>query len=194
MNWLNNIPNWQNTGQEPPAQKLVDGFQRERLPYAWLNWILNALSVNLKENRDNIDKLEQDTDAKIAAVSATGIAKLNVYDFKTTSTAAQRIFTFNLSGFDVLTDTVRIYTNSVRADSAGYSVTNTAGGFTVEFVTGFDADTVLLVEVWKHVPMGIEGMVTGLVIAPDTLPVDRVIGLQTELDQIKADIAALQGP
>ena len=54
------------------------------------------------------------------------------------------------------------------------------------------AGTIVRIEVWKNVPSGEEGAVSGNIIARNTLPLDRIIGLNdltSQLNNNKYEVA-----
>lgn len=58
MSWNEQLPEWNNQGAEPPAQKKTDGWQpEERPPAGWWNWLLNRTYKALQEIRNKIDNM-----------------------------------------------------------------------------------------------------------------------------------------
>ena len=56
-----NMPEWNNTGAEPPTQKKTDGWlPTEKPPADWFNWLFNRGYKSISEIRDIIDGINDD--------------------------------------------------------------------------------------------------------------------------------------
>lgn len=126
------------------------------------------------------------TDEQITLVTETGIPKLNVYKY---SFADQPIGTTELeiplNTFDKTTDHVIIKIGGVqREEGDHYTITapvkDVDGNVTqlgkVTLIEPLTQVSKIYMEVWKNIPVGNSGSVSGIVIAPGTLPQDRLVG------------------
>ncbi|BFH65057.1 phage tail protein [Paenibacillus azoreducens] len=133
------------------------------------------------------------TDQQIGLVTETGIPKLVSYPLKVTATADnQKVFEIPLDLFDANTDTLLISINRAVLDSTQYTVTNTVrnedGKVTqrakITLLSGVAATSEVTMLVLKNVPIGPEGAINGAVLAVDSVPINRVIGLQDQIQNI----------
>lgn len=132
------------------------------------------------------------TDQQINLVTETGIPKLVSYPLKVVaSTDNQKVFEIPLDVFDANTDTLLVAINRASLDPTQYSVTNTVrngdGEVTqrakITFIFGIAATSEVTMVVLKNVPLGEDGTINGAVLAMDSVPINRVNGLQGQLDQ-----------
>lgn len=126
----------------------------------------------LKETFIEPTEMQAYVDQQITLVTATGIPKLNVYPLPVEATEdGQTVFNINLSTFDAVTDTVLVQSGiTLLSPNRDYSVVDG----TVVLTNGVPAGRTLDIWVFKNVPMGDDGSVSGKVIAPGTLPLDRL--------------------
>ncbi|MBE9913369.1 hypothetical protein G8C92_04835 [Paenibacillus donghaensis] len=133
------------------------------------------------------------TDQQIGLVTETGIPKLVSYPLKVTATADnQKVFEIPLDLFDANTDTLLISINRAVLDSTQYTVTNTVrnedGKVTqrakITLLSGVTATSEVTMVVLKNVPIGPDGAINGAVLAVDSVPINRVSGLQDQLDLV----------
>ncbi|SCY93124.1 hypothetical protein [Alkaliphilus peptidifermentans] len=131
------------------------------------------------------------TDQQITLVTETGIPKLNVYEYKLSNIAIGTTdIEIPLETFDKKTDTVKLYINTVPRDSDFFmvvdAVRNEAGNILEKgkVILNQPLETVskVTIEIWKNIPIGEAGSVSGKVIAVDSMPQNRVIGLTDALD------------
>ncbi|WP_256872484.1 phage tail protein [Paenibacillus sp. 79R4] len=134
------------------------------------------------------------TDQQISLVTETGIPKLVSYPLLVTATADnQKVFEIPLDLFDANTDTLLVAINRAVLDATQYTVTNTirdgAGQVTqrakINLLSGVAATSEVTMVVLKNVPIGPDGAINGAVLAVDSVPVNRISGLQDELDTIR---------
>lgn len=130
------------------------------------------------------------TDQQISLVTETGIPKLVSYPLLVTATADnQRVFEIPLDLFDANTDTLLVAINRAALDPTQYTVTNTArneaGEVTqrakITLLSGVTSTSELAMVVLKNVPLGEDGAINGAVLAVDSIPINRVNGLQDQL-------------
>lgn len=119
------------------------------------------------------------TDQQITLVTETGIPKLNLYEYKFNNVAIGTTeIEIPLETFDKQTDTVKVYINTVPRDTDYFTV----GTNKIILHDSLTVESKVTIEIWKNIPIGEEGSVSGQVIAIDSLPVDRVQGLGEVLD------------
>lgn len=132
------------------------------------------------------------TDQQISLVTETGIPKLVSYPLLVTATADnQKVFEIPLDLFDANTDTLLVAINRAVLDTTQYTVTNTirdgAGQVTqrakINLLSGVATTSEVTMVVLKNVPIGPDGAINGAVLATDSVPINRVNGLQDQLDQ-----------
>ncbi|AZS18175.1 hypothetical protein EI981_07075 [Paenibacillus lutimineralis] len=131
------------------------------------------------------------TDQQISLVTETGIPKLVSYPLLVTATADnQKVFEIPLDLFDANTDTLLVAINRAVLDATQYTVTNTvldgAGKVTqrakLNLLSGVAAASEVTMVVLKNVPIGSDGAINGAVLATGSVPINRVDGLQQQLD------------
>ncbi|WP_410767825.1 phage tail protein [Fontibacillus sp. BL9] len=132
------------------------------------------------------------TDQQINLVTETGIPKLVSYPLKVTATVDnQTVFEIPLDLFDANTDTLLVAINRAALDPTQYTVTNTvrngAGEVTqrakITLISGVAATSEVTMVVLKNVPLGEDGAINGAVLAVDSVPINRVNGLQRQLEE-----------
>lgn len=111
-------------------------------------------------------------DEQIAAVSSTGIPKLQVYPLPLiTATEGQTEFFIDLSTYAPSTDTVLVQKGNLWLNPNGdYLII----GQYVVLTEAVKEGTTIGIWVFKNVPVGEEGSVYGSVIAPNSIPLDRL--------------------
>lgn len=133
------------------------------------------------------------TDQQISLVTETGIPKLVSYPLKVTATTDnQTVFEIPLDLFDANTDTLLVAINRAVLDSTQYTVTNTirdeSGQVTqlgkITLLSGVTITSELTMVVLKNVPIGPDGAINGAVLAVDSVPINRVNGLQDQIQNI----------
>ncbi|GAE07284.1 phage tail protein [Paenibacillus sp. JCM 10914] len=132
------------------------------------------------------------TDQQINLVTETGIPKLVSYPLKIIATSDnQTVFEIPLDLFDVNTDTLLVSINRAVLDPTQYTVTNTIrsgdGEVTqrakITLLSGVSSTSEVTMVVLKNVPLGEGGAINGAVLAVDSVPINRVNGLQGQIDE-----------
>ncbi|WP_106766821.1 phage tail protein [Paenibacillus faecalis] len=150
------------------------------------------VAVTEKAVKDAALQAKSYTDQQISLVTETGIPKLVSYPLLVTATADnQKVFDIPLDLFDANTDTLLVAINRAVLDSTQYTVTNTvrneAGEVTqrakIILLSGVAATSEVTMVVLKNVPIGPEGAINGAVLAANSVPINRVSGLQDQLDE-----------
>ena len=111
-------------------------------------------------------------DSQIALITETGIPKLMVYPVMVTAGEDnQTVFNITLDTFDINTDTVFVQSGrTMLFPEQDFSIV----GNTVVLKEGVPFGRTIGIYVFKNVPLGDDGNVSGTVIAPNTLPLDRL--------------------
>ena len=130
-------------------------------------------------------------DEQIAAVSSTGIPKLQVYPLPLiTATEGQTEFFIDLSTYSPSTDTVLVQKGNLWLNPNGdYMII----GQHVVLTEAVKEGTTVGIWVFKNVPIGEEGSTSGIVIAPGTMPIDRLaenVATQEYVDNAIASVSA----
>ena len=148
----------------------------------WFEHIKGQLSEDaaghLQEQIDNItaENLGAATpeyvDQQIALITETGIPKLMSYALPVVAEEdGQTVFNINLETFDVLTDTVIVqYGRTFLSPNRDFSIV----GKTVVLNEGAPLGRTLDIYIFKNVPLGDDGNVSGQVIADETLSLDAM--------------------
>lgn len=120
----------------------------------------------------------------------SGVPKVTQISRVHTATADQQIFAMP-TNYDTQTDSAFVIRNTTFVPPSKYSLTSTTLTLTTPAKEG---DEVIIIG-YKAMPMGTDGSVSGLVIQPNTMPFDRVIGSPQILQDIqtnKASVADLE--
>lgn len=151
------------------------------------------VAVTEKAVNDAALQAKSYTDQQISLVTETGIPKLVSYPLLVTATADnQKVFEIPLDIFDANTDTLLVAINRAVLDSTQYTVTNTvrneAGEVTqrakITLLSGVASTSEVTMVVLKNVPIGPEGTINGAVMAVNSVPINRVNGLEDQLDEV----------
>jgi hypothetical protein len=137
----------------------------------------------LSELGNKINQAEQKakdyTDEQITLVTETGIPKLNVYEYKFHNVdIGTTEITIPLESFDKATDIVKLYINAIPRDSDFYTIDEKK----IKLNKALEVESKVTIEVWKNIPVGEDGSVSGSVISIDSIPQNRVQGL-TDLNE-----------
>lgn len=192
-----NILKTELTNQNNQAEKNIDELKK-------LGDVTN-LAEQVETNRVDIADLQED----VANITATGVAKLVsfVYDIEATSDG-QTAFKIPYERFDSSTDTLIVASNGILIPQSFYEIgtifereySNPLFGGTgkteekefqaVIFKDGKSKGSIIKMTILKNVPNGEEGGVSGSVIAENSIPMNRVQGLQ----ELKEDVAQISNP
>jgi hypothetical protein len=132
------------------------------------------------------------TDDQISLVTATGIPKLVSYPLQVIATEdKQKTFEIPLDTFDGANDTLIVIINRAFLDASQYTVKSAvrdeAGELVkrgeIELTKGVNVDSKISLVVLKNVPIGSDGSINGAVLATESVPINRVNGLQAKLDE-----------
>ncbi|MBQ6833579.1 MAG: hypothetical protein IJO55_04090 [Lachnospiraceae bacterium] len=116
-------------------------------------------------------------DQQITLITETGIPKLNVYPILQIATEdGQTEFEITLETFDAATDTVLIQSGrAMLFPNADFSVVDNK----VVLREGVPKDVTIGIYVFKNVPLGEDGSVSGKVIGVGTMPLNRLENMPT---------------
>lgn len=149
---------------------------------------------------DRVTESIEYVDRQITLVNASGIPKLGIYFFQETATEdGQTVFPIGLGSFDIDTDTVLVDSGRTKLSHVSDYVVN--ADKTITLTEGVPAGRTIDITIMKHIPMGEEGEVNGVIMAKQSIPLDRLIGnvsveghthddryyTKTEIDTNKAD-------
>lgn len=111
-------------------------------------------------------------DEQIALITQTGIPKLTIDVLPVVATTDnQTVFEIVHDTFDILTDTVAVQSGMLKlSPNRDYTIE----GNTVVLTNGVPAGRTLDIWIFKNVPMGDDGSVSGKVIADGTLPLSAL--------------------
>ena len=126
---------------------------------------------------------------QLAIVMETGVSKLQIYPISCTATVDnQTVFNIDLESFDKETDTVLVQSGrTMLFPSQDFTINEN----TVVLNEGVPKDRVIGIYVFKNVPMGKDGSVSGKSIAKNSLPLDRM-EFEAEFKQLQDDVQELQ--
>ena len=119
-------------------------------------------------------------DQQIAKSAEVGVPKLMVYPLSQISTSdGQTVFNIALNTFDATTDTVLVQSGrTMLFPNEDFTVS----GKTVVLNEGVPKDVTIGIYVFKNVPLGEDGSVSGVVISQNSLPLDRLAQMPTASD------------
>lgn len=140
------------------------------------------------QNKQDIDELKEN----VSGIIRTGVAKLVMYSYDVKLSEDTQKVNIPYERFDSATDTLKVYVNGIAIPNEYYTITNPVendGIITNGYIVLTESrpiDTIVRFEVWKNVPSGEEGGVSGSVIAENSLPLDRIIGIDDITTQLNA--------
>lgn len=112
-------------------------------------------------------------DSQINLVNASGIPKLGAYAYQEVAEEdGQTVFPIALTTFVKETDMVRVYSGITRLSPITDYVVNEDA--TITLTEGVPKGRTIDIEIIKHIPMGDEGEVNGVILAKGSIPLDRL--------------------
>lgn len=131
------------------------------------------------KNKQDVSELKE----SIAGIIKTGVAKLVQYSYDIELIENTKKVNIPYERYSSVTDTLKVYVNGLAIQNDQYTITDpvendgiVTNGYIVLKVER-PAGTIVRLEVWKNVPSGEEGEVNGNIIAQNSLPLDRIIGI-----------------
>ena len=135
------------------------------------------------QNKNDIVELKE----SVSGIAKTGVAKLVQYSYDIELSENTQRINIPYEKFSSVTDTLKVYVNGLAIQNDQYTVTDPVENDGI-ITNGYimlkverPAGTIVRIEVWKNVPSGEEGEVSGNIIAQNSLPLNRIIGI----DEIK---------
>lgn len=131
------------------------------------------------KNKQDVSELKE----SVAGIIKTGVAKLVQYSYDIELSENTKKVNIPYERYSSVTDTLKVYVNGLAIQNDQYTITDpvenegiVTNGYIVLKVER-PAGTIVRIEVWKNVPSGEEGGVSGNIIAKNSLPLDRIIGI-----------------
>ena len=136
------------------------------------------------KNKQDISYLKDSIDG----ISATGSVRLVQHSYDISLSGSTKKVNIPYEMYSSATDTLKVYVNGLAIQNDQYTITDpvehdgtvTKGYIMLEIER--PAGTIVRIEVWKNVPCGEEGAVSGNIIARNSLPLDRIIGLNDNMN------------
>ena len=143
------------------------------------------------KNKQDISYLK-DNIGGIGSGGGTGSVKLVQHSYDIELSGSTKKVNIPYEMYSSVTDTLKVYVNGLAIQNNQYQITDpvehdgivTKGYIMLKIER--PAGTIVRIEVWKNVPSGEEGAVNGNIIARNSLPIDRIIGLN---DNNKYEVA-----
>lgn len=155
--------------------------------------LTKTTNVSNKNKQDILD-LKESIDG-IGSSGGTGVSKLVQHSYDITLSANTKKVNIPYERYSSATDTLKVYVNGLAIQNDQYEITNPVehdGTVTKGYImlkTERPSGTIVRIEVWKNVLSGEEGSVSGNIIARNSLPLDRIIGLNDKLNDNKYEVA-----
>ena len=128
------------------------------------------------QNKKDVSELKE----SISGIIKTGVAKLVQYSYDIELSETTKKVNIPYERYSSVTDTLKVYVNGLAIQNNQYTITDpvenegiVTNGYIVLKVER-PAGTIVRMEVWKNVPSGEEGEVSGNIIAKNSLPLDRI--------------------
>ena len=146
--------------------------------------LTEATNVSNK-NKQDVSELKE----SVAGIIKTGVAKLVQYSYDIELSEKTQKVDIPYEKYSSVTDTLKIYVNGLAIQNDQYTITDPVendgiitNGYIVLKIER-PAGTIVRMEVWKNVPSGEEGEVNGNIIAKNSLPLDRIIGIDDKVNK-----------
>ena len=155
--------------------------------------LTKTTNVSNKNKQDILD-LKESIEG-IGSGGGTGVSKLVQHSYDITLSGSTKKVNIPYERYSSVTDTLKVYVNGLAIQNDQYEITNPVehdGTVTKGYImlkTERPAGTIVRIEVWKNVLSGEEGSVSGNIIARNSLPLDRIIGLNDKLNDNKYEVA-----
>ncbi len=131
------------------------------------------------KNKQDVSELKE----SVAGIIKTGVAKLVQYSYDIELSENTKKVNIPYERYSSVTDTLKVYVNGLAIQNDQYTITDpvendgiVTNGYIV-LKAERPAGTIVRIEVWKNVPSGEEGEVSGNIITKNSLPLDRIIGI-----------------
>ena len=134
------------------------------------------------KNKQDVSELKE----SVAGIIKTGVAKLVQYSYDIELSETTKRVNIPYERYSSVTDTLKVYVNGLAIQNDQYTITDpvenegiVTNGYIILKIER-PAGTIVRIEVWKNVPSGEEGEVNGNIIAQNSLPLDRIIGIDNK--------------
>ena len=140
--------------------------------------LTEATNVSTQNKKDVLELKES-----MSGIIKTGVAKLVMYSYDIKLSKDTQKVNIPYDRFDSATDTLKVYVNGIAIPNEYYTITNpieNEGTITNGYIVLNEikpSETIIRFEIWKNVPSGEEGGVSGSIIAENSIPMNRVTGL-----------------
>ena len=131
------------------------------------------------KNKQDVSELKE----SVAGIIKTGVAKLVQYSYDIELSENTKKVNIPYERYSSVTDTLKVYVNGLAIQNDQYTITDpvehdgiVTNGY-IMLKAEKPAGTIVRIEVWKNVPSGEEGEVSGNIITKNSLPLDRIIGI-----------------
>lgn len=129
-------------------------------------------------------------DSQIDQVSATGIPKLMMYSYDISITAVTNTVEIPMDLFSKDTDTVLVFKDTRIVPTSDYKITQEEGQKGKITFSGTIDNCLISIYVLKNVPIGEDGAINGRCLSVDSIPMDRVMGLTSQLSDMATKTTA----
>lgn len=157
--------------------------------------LTKTTNVSNKNKQDILDLKESIEGIGSGGGTGTGVSKLVQHSYDITLNTNTKKVNIPYERYNSATDTLKVYVNGLAIQNDQYEITNPVehdGTVTKGYImlkTERPSGTIVRIEVWKNVLSGEEGSVSGNIIARNSLPLDRIIGLNDKLNDNKYEVA-----
>ena len=137
------------------------------------------------KNKQDILELKESIDG----ISTTGVVKLVQHSYDIELSENTKKVNIPYERYSSVTDTLKVYVNGLAIQNDQYTITDPVendGTVTNGYImlkVEKPIGTIVRIEVWKNVLSGEEGAVSGNIIARNSLPLDRIIGLNDNMNK-----------
>ena len=159
--------------------------------------LTKTTNISNKNKQDILD-LKESIEGIGSTGTGTGSVKLVQHSYDIALSGSTKKVNIPYERYSSVTDTLKVYVNGLAIQNDQYEITDPVehdGTVTKGYIMlkiERPAGTIVRIEVWKNVPSGEEGAVNGNIIARNTLPLDRIIGLNditSQFNDIKYEVA-----
>ena len=159
--------------------------------------LTKAINISNK-NKQDISYLKDNIGGIGSGGATGGSVKLVQHSYDIELSGSTKKVNIPYERYSSVTDTLKVYVNGLAIQNNQYQITDPVehdGTVTKGYIMlkiERPAGTIVRIEVWKNVPSGEEGAVSGNIIARNTLPLDRIIGLNdiaSQLNDNKYEVA-----
>ena len=159
--------------------------------------LTKAINISNK-NKQDISYLKDNIGGTGGTGGTGGSVKLVQHSYDIELSGSTKKVNIPYERYSSVTDTLKVYVNGLAIQNNQYQITDpvehdgiVTNGYIMLKIER-PAGTIVRIEVWKNVPSGEEGAVSGNIIARNTLPLDRIIGLNdftSQLNNNKYEVA-----